>query len=109
MSFGLTSQDESEPAWSPDASRIAFVREYNVWTMKADGTDLVRLTNRGGYTEARSPSYSPDGAQIVFSADTDAGRSSEYALFTISSSGGDLNLLAYAPVNSIDPDWRRLP
>jgi hypothetical protein len=42
------------PAWSPDGTRIAFVRDGNgvtgpssVFVMNADGTNLVRLTSAG--------------------------------------------------------------
>jgi TolB protein len=42
--------DSYEPAWSPDAKRIAFVRSRlpgtEIWTMDADGSDLRLLTGR---------------------------------------------------------------
>jgi len=42
------------PAWSPDGRRIAFMRatgipgvtdDYNIFSVRADGSDLQRLTN----------------------------------------------------------------
>jgi Tol biopolymer transport system component len=69
-----------QPMWSPDGTRIAFVREENIWTMNADGTSAARLTRRDGYTAAHHPAWSPDGSLIVFSADNDFGIGSEYAL-----------------------------
>jgi Tol biopolymer transport system component len=33
------------PAWSPDGTRIAFVRDFDVWSMNADGSDQVQLTS----------------------------------------------------------------
>jgi Tol biopolymer transport system component len=42
---------EFDPVWSPDGTRIAFVAfpvggdNIDVWTMNADGTNLLRLTN----------------------------------------------------------------
>ena len=56
------------PAWSPDASRIAFVssRDGNpeIYVMTADGSQQVRVTNDPG--SDRDPDWSPDG-RIVFS------------------------------------------
>ena len=44
---------DADPAWSPDGSKIAFVRDlggqnFNVFTANADGTNQVQLTNGGG-------------------------------------------------------------
>lgn len=99
----------SQAAWSSDSSRIAYVRDDDIWTMSADGGNPVRLGVGHAYQEASSPSWSPHGTKIVFSADIDPGRGSQYALFTVDSSGGVPQFVAYAPVNSIDPDWQRLP
>lgn len=61
----------SDPAWSPDGTRIAFSRASDdgstgVWVVNADGTGERRLTvNPRGLDEA--PSWSPDGRTIVFS------------------------------------------
>jgi Tol biopolymer transport system component len=57
-------------AWSPDGRRIAFVSDgdgfdtsYDVYTIKADGSERTRLTSTGG---ASSPAWSPDGNEIAF-------------------------------------------
>jgi hypothetical protein len=54
---------DSSPAWAPDRSRIAFVRESSIWSIKADGTDLQQLTSGAGDS---APAWSPDGSQIAF-------------------------------------------
>ena len=60
------------PAWSPDATKIAFVSAgYNyerpeVWVMNADGTGQRRLTRKGD-----EPAWSPDGLSIAFSRGRD--------------------------------------
>jgi Tol biopolymer transport system component len=57
------------PAWSPDGTRIAFFGNldedsWDLYTVRADGTDLDRLTSANAYD--RNPSWSPDGRTIVF-------------------------------------------
>ena len=36
---------DNNPAWSADGTRIVFERENALWTMRADGSDVARLTN----------------------------------------------------------------
>jgi hypothetical protein len=53
-------------AWSPDSSKILFVRgtgPYAIWVVNADGSNAHALTTTGS---AFAPAWSPDGTQIVF-------------------------------------------
>ncbi|HEY6549613.1 MAG TPA: hypothetical protein VIY71_00260 [Solirubrobacterales bacterium] len=55
---------DSEPDFSADGRKIAFVRDGDVWSMRADGTGQHRLTSS---TEIDSrPQFSPEGRYVVF-------------------------------------------
>ncbi len=56
--------------WSPDGSRIVFVqatyggRNWDLWIVDADGSDLKDLTNTP--QSESSPTFSPDGKQVAY-------------------------------------------
>ncbi len=54
----------SDPQWSPDGRRLAFVREDEIWIIEADGSRLTRVVAKpaGG----KDPRWSPDGRTIAF-------------------------------------------
>lgn len=59
------------PAWSPDGVWIAFVRRTatepgsSIWVMRADGSELRRLTSPGPHLDTL-PAWSPDSRQLAF-------------------------------------------
>ena len=55
------------PAFSPDGSRIAFVRSSNIMVMPAEGGELQRLTPES-VSVLGSPAWAPDGQSIVFAS-----------------------------------------
>lgn len=65
--------NEFSADWSPDGTKIAYVRQEegvccaaDIWVMNADGTDQMNVTNTPGFDEG-SPDWSPDGKRIIFS------------------------------------------
>ena len=69
-SDGTTWRDEPaeiaiDPRLSPDKTQIVFERSGNIWTSDRDGTNRKQLTQDSFYID-RTPDWSPDGTQIVF-------------------------------------------
>jgi dipeptidyl aminopeptidase/acylaminoacyl peptidase len=66
--------DDTQPAWSPDGSLLAFTsnRERDrdlsllndVWVVPSDGGRAKRLTRHLG--QAATPAFSPDGSQVAY-------------------------------------------
>ncbi|HEU5001454.1 MAG TPA: hypothetical protein VFW71_01565 [Actinomycetota bacterium] len=58
--------DNLSPAWSPDGTKLAFVRGGQLYTMGADGSNQQSLGING--TVDFHVSWSPDGTRIAFGA-----------------------------------------
>ncbi|HTG44796.1 MAG TPA: hypothetical protein VK633_09715 [Verrucomicrobiae bacterium] len=68
-----TPEDDLDPAWSPDGTRIAYTAvapecgvggSLEVFVMNADGSNQTGLTCRQGVDA--SPAWSPDGTRIAY-------------------------------------------
>jgi len=92
-----------EPDWSPDGSKIAFVRiasgqvdgSRRLFVMNADGSGQRMLTQ----SEASSPAWSPDGTKIAF-----VQRFPNPGIYVVSADGTGLRRLTTSDTDS-DPDW----
>ena len=78
--------DDGQPKWSPDGTRIAFIRNSNLFIMNDDGSNVVQRTFSGG---CQDPTWSPDGTKIAFSDDADYGK----GIYVISATGGSQLML----------------
>ncbi len=54
----------SDPQWSPDGRRLAFVRDDEIWIVEADGSRFTRVVPKPG--GGRDPQWSPDGRRLAF-------------------------------------------
>jgi hypothetical protein len=91
------SLDDREPRWSPDGTKVVFIRRYDagytgsgITVMNADGSNQLRLTHD---YEDSSPSWSPDGTQIAYQKSTD-GRA--FDLWVMNADGTSPHLLVSA-------------
>ncbi len=59
---------DTHPRWSPDGKQFAFVRNDDIWTINADGTNPKNLTNTQNVTEDL-PEWTNGGAGLLFLRD----------------------------------------
>jgi Tol biopolymer transport system component len=81
---------DSEPSFSADGHTIAFVREGDIWVMRADGSGQKQLTT-GAEIDSR-PLVAPNGKYVLFERQAVAGR--QHDLYTVRVAGGVPHALA---------------
>jgi hypothetical protein len=127
----VTAQDDLEPAWSPDGTKIAFVSFRNdprglffggpppapgsteLYVSNVDGTGQLRLTNssgsEGGPTQTgiddndgeSLPSWSPDGTKIAVASNRDG----NWEIYVVNADGSGAQRLTNNPATDLRPRW----
>jgi Tol biopolymer transport system component len=82
--------------------RIVLSNEDDVYTLNADGTGLVQVTDRRG--PEFDPTWSPDGSRIVY-RDSRRGINRDDEIFVMDADGGHPTNLTRDPANDWGPDW----
>ncbi|MFA6112240.1 MAG: hypothetical protein WDA75_26065, partial [Candidatus Latescibacterota bacterium] len=108
---------DGDVCWSPDGSRIAFVRSVvrwreqqsggysidssysDIYTVDLSGSDSLRLTNAHGYYWR--PTYSPDGTRIAFVSD----QQGQEDILVMNADGTGLMNLTQDPAEDWAPAW----
>ncbi len=94
-----------DAVWSPTDYRIAFVSAGSggdeIYTIRPDASDLQRLTFNDWEWD-KHPSWSPDGAQIVFWSNRDTARRQ---IWIMNADGSSQRNLSSNEFNDWDPVW----
>ena len=98
--------EDGEPEWAPDGSRIAFHTSrdgnFEIYTMSPDGDDPQRLTDSPGID--LSAAWSPDGTRIAFSSN----RSGRFQLHVLDLALMQTTQLTAGGSDVSSPDWQPL-
>jgi Tol biopolymer transport system component/predicted Ser/Thr protein kinase len=115
--------NKTQPRWSPDGRRIAFVSDGDgnkeIYIMNADGSHLVNLTS-DPYDDY-DPAWSPDGSTLAFTTTRYVGQTQVYLINVIcptldenceasparslSKGYADESFPVWAPADKTFPNW----
>lgn len=92
---------DTEPAFSPDGTSIAYVRAGHLFSVRADGSGLRQLTS--GTTLDSRPVVSPDGRLVVFERRVSAEAPAD--LYVVRAHGGGLRPVVTSPGDDHEADF----
>ncbi|GAB7103842.1 hypothetical protein JCM4814A_21560 [Streptomyces phaeofaciens JCM 4814] len=105
--------DAEQPAFSPDGTKLAFVRKDidgtpQVFLAKADGTEVKQLTT--GPDRYANPSWSPTGKRIVLDAHTSPNSNDVHTIKYVDAATGEPTPVTDASRSSSvnNPSWQPL-
>jgi Tol biopolymer transport system component len=109
-----TSTTSSDPAYSPDGSRIAFVStnpgdNYQIFVMNADGSGRRQVITDPSVK--LQPAWSPDGTRIAYVANSfDVDKETDHEIWTVNADGSGRKQLTDTPLGTNDtrPAWSPL-
>ncbi|MCA1657641.1 MAG: hypothetical protein LC713_08060, partial [Actinobacteria bacterium] len=105
---------EGDPSWSPDGTSLAFDTDKrpdgfsyggpNIWTMKADGSNRVQLTDDAASFD---PDWAPDNSKIAYVSTREGGNNlGDKDIFSVNVGGGGITNLTRTPnVDETQPSW----
>ena len=105
-----TSADESDPAFSPDGSRIAFTTLANggfpgIDLVNSDGSGRTHLLQGSADVEYANPSWSPDGSKIAYERTELSGFEGQTDIWVIDLASGQQTRLTDGFEQEYDPDF----
>jgi Tol biopolymer transport system component len=101
-----------QAVWSPDGTKIAFLGEHPLpggeesylYSVKPDGTNLVRLSSRPNSIDAgwlQQPRWSPDGTRIA----VHYGKPLAHDILLLAADHEEESFLLNSPVDETQPAW----
>lgn len=102
-------RDEYDVVWSPDGTKLAFVRQLGdfnqgqIFVINADGTNETRLTNNNA--DDFNPTWSPDGTKIAFATSRDNAGNGNTEIYMMMADGTNQIRLTNRPGADVEPDW----
>jgi Tol biopolymer transport system component len=100
LTDGLVHWD-ADPDWSNGGPRIVFRRDFDIWTINADGSNLQPVVQDAATDEA--PAWSPNDSQILFRGDGTA--DGNFEIWVVDANGSGLTDLTNDPGYDRQPLW----